>query len=45
MVFDRVDTDLLQLNEDTVWAGSPYEPAHPEGFANLAEIRRRIFGQ
>ncbi|MDN3026112.1 glycoside hydrolase family 95 protein [Streptomyces sp. S.PB5] len=43
MVFGGVDTEQLQLNEDTLWAGGPYEPANPQGLANLPEIRRRIF--
>ncbi|MCA2215475.1 glycosyl hydrolase family 95 catalytic domain-containing protein [Jidongwangia harbinensis] len=43
MVFGNLDTDRLQLNEDTVWAGGPYDSANTRGAANLAEIRRRVF--
>ncbi|MFH9067594.1 glycosyl hydrolase family 95 catalytic domain-containing protein [Streptomyces coeruleorubidus] len=43
MVFGGTDTELLQLNEDTVWAGGPYEPANPKALAALPEIRRRVF--
>ncbi len=43
MVFGGVQAEQLQLNEDTVWAGGPYDPANPNGPANLAEIRRRVF--
>ncbi|MFI9639290.1 glycosyl hydrolase family 95 catalytic domain-containing protein [Micromonospora sp. NPDC051925] len=43
MVFGNLDTDVLQLNEDTVWAGGPYDSANTRGAANLAEIRRRVF--
>ncbi|MFF4829979.1 glycoside hydrolase N-terminal domain-containing protein [Streptomyces sp. NPDC001312] len=43
MVFGGADTERLQLNEDTLWAGGPYEPANPKGLANLPEIRRRVF--
>jgi alpha-L-fucosidase 2 len=43
MVFGNIDTERLQLNEDTVWAGGPYDSANPRGAANLAEIRRRVF--
>jgi alpha-L-fucosidase 2 len=43
MVFGNVDTERLQLNEDTVWAGGPYDSANSRGAANLAEIRRRVF--
>ncbi|MDT0322217.1 glycoside hydrolase family 95 protein [Streptomyces millisiae] len=43
MVFGGVEEERLQLNEDTVWAGGPYDPAAPEGLAALPEIRRRVF--
>ncbi|MFY1620370.1 glycosyl hydrolase family 95 catalytic domain-containing protein [Micromonospora sp. WMMD736] len=43
MVYGNVDTERLQLNEDTVWAGGPYDSANTRGAANLAEIRRRVF--
>src|SRR5688500_4972510 len=43
MVFGNVDSERLQLNEDTVWAGGPYDSANSRGAANLAEIRRRVF--
>src|SRR5688500_908851 len=43
MVFGNTDVERLQLNEDTVWAGGPYDSANPRGAANLAEIRRRVF--
>lgn len=43
MVFGGVETERLQLNEGTVWAGGPYTPANPEGLAALPEIRRLVF--
>jgi alpha-L-fucosidase 2 len=43
MVFGNVDAERLQLNEDTVWAGGPYDSANTRGAANLGEIRRRVF--
>ncbi|MES4907789.1 MULTISPECIES: glycoside hydrolase family 95 protein [unclassified Streptomyces] len=43
MVFGGAESELLQLNEDTVWAGGPYEPANPKALASLPEIRRRVF--
>ncbi|GAA2599828.1 glycoside hydrolase N-terminal domain-containing protein [Winogradskya consettensis] len=42
MVFGNVDTERLQLNEDTIWAGGPYDSSNPRGAAALAEIRRRV---
>jgi alpha-L-fucosidase 2 len=43
MVFGGIETEQLQLNEDTIWAGGPYDPANPNGLANLQEIRNRVF--
>jgi alpha-L-fucosidase 2 len=42
MVFGGAATERLQLNEDTLWAGGPYDPANPEALAALPEIRRLI---
>jgi len=42
MVFGGVAAERLQLNEDTLWAGGPYEPINPEANAALPEIRRLI---
>ncbi|ATC34482.1 glycoside hydrolase family 95 protein [Caulobacter vibrioides] len=42
MVFGGVAAERLQLNEDTLWAGGPYEPINPEASAALPEIRRLI---
>ena len=42
MVYGGVETERLQLNEGTIWAGGPYTPANPEGLAVLPEIRRLI---
>ena len=30
MVFGGIHQERLQLNEDTLWAGGPYDPANPE---------------
>ena len=45
MVFGGVETERLQLNEDTVWAGGPHSYDNPEGLAALPEIRRLIFAE
>jgi alpha-L-fucosidase 2 len=42
MVFGRVAQEQLQLNEDTLWAGSPYTPDNPEALAALPEVRRLL---
>ncbi|WP_407562286.1 glycosyl hydrolase family 95 catalytic domain-containing protein [Streptomyces sp. 184] len=43
MVFGNIDTERLQLNEDTLWAGGPYDPANPGGVDALPEIRQLVF--
>src|SRR6478752_10378844 len=42
MVFGGVTHERLQLNEDTLWAGRPYDPVNPEAKDNLPEVRRLI---
>jgi alpha-L-fucosidase 2 len=43
MVFGGIVNERIQLNEDTLWAGGPYDPANPEAFETLPEARRLIF--
>ncbi|MFI6743472.1 glycosyl hydrolase family 95 catalytic domain-containing protein [Nonomuraea sp. NPDC050451] len=43
MVFGNVDTERLQLNEDTIWAGGPYDQCNPKGAAALGQIRQLVF--
>ena len=43
MVFGGVERERLQLNEDTLWAGGPYDPANTNAPATLPEVRRMIF--
>jgi alpha-L-fucosidase 2 len=43
MVFGGVNEERLQLNEDTLWAGGPYDPTNPEAAAAIPEARRLIF--
>jgi alpha-L-fucosidase 2 len=43
MVFGNTDTERLQLNEDTVWAGGPHDYSNPQGAGALSEIRRLVF--
>lgn len=39
MVFGRVAQERLQLNEDTLWAGAPYQPANPQAREALPQVR------
>jgi len=43
MVFGKVDTEHIQLNEDTVWAGEKRDRNNPEALKNLPEVRRLLF--
>jgi alpha-L-fucosidase 2 len=43
MVFGGVEHERFQLNEDTLWAGGPYDPSHTNALAALPEVRRLIF--
>jgi alpha-L-fucosidase 2 len=43
MVFGRTKSERLQLNEDTLFAGGPYDPSNPEALQMLPEARRLIF--
>ncbi|WP_232495754.1 glycosyl hydrolase family 95 catalytic domain-containing protein [Novosphingobium kaempferiae] len=43
MVFGGVAEERLQLNEDTLWGGGPYDPVNPQAKAALPEVRKLIF--
>jgi alpha-L-fucosidase 2 len=48
MVFGGIESERIQLNEDTVWAGEKRDRSNPEsrgpkGARNLAEVRRLLF--
>ncbi|MEO9131949.1 MAG: glycoside hydrolase family 95 protein, partial [Sphingomonas sp.] len=43
MVFGGTAQERLQLNEDSLWSGGPYNPVNPDAHAALPEVRRLIF--
>jgi len=43
MVWGGATKERLDLNEDTLWAGEPYDDLNPKGKAALPELRRLIF--
>ena len=43
MIFGNVDQEIIQLNEHTVWSGSPNRNDNPDALAALPEIRELIF--
>ena len=42
MVFGDVNLERIQLNEESMWSGSPDNNDNPEAFPALAEIRRLL---
>lgn len=43
MLFGGIGGEQLQINEDTLWSGGPYEPINPDALPHLAEVRQLIF--
>lgn len=43
MVFGDVPMERIQLNEETMWSGSPQHSDNPEAAANLQRIRQLLF--
>lgn len=43
MVYGNIEKETIQLNEHTIWSGSPNQNNSPEALAALPEIRQLIF--
>jgi alpha-L-fucosidase 2 len=43
MVFGGVERERIQLNEETLWSGGPYDPVVEGAHEALPEIRRYLF--
>jgi len=43
MVFGGVSQERIQLNEETLWTGGPYDPSREGGAAALPKIQRLVF--
>src|SRR5687768_12273023 len=43
MVYGNVENEIIQLNEHTVWSGSPNRNDNPLALDSLATIRQLIF--
>lgn len=43
MIYGNVDTEIIQLNEHTLWSGGPNRNDNPEALTSLPEIRKLIF--
>src|SRR5436309_950910 len=42
MIFGGAEVERLQINEDTLWGGGPYDPMNPAAREALPEIRGLI---
>jgi len=42
MVYGRVRDELIPINDETLWSGSPYDPVNPESFKAIPEIRKLL---
>jgi alpha-L-fucosidase 2 len=42
MVFGRVKDEVIRINDESLWTGSPYDPNNPEGPKVLPQIRRLL---
>jgi alpha-L-fucosidase 2 len=45
MIFGGIEGERIQLNEDTLWAGAPYDPNNRNALAALPEVRKLIFDE
>lgn len=45
MVYGNVEKDIVQLNEHTLWSGSPNRNDNPNALAALPEVRKLIFDE
>jgi alpha-L-fucosidase 2 len=43
MIFGGIEGERIQLNEDTLWSGSPYDPNNRDALGALSEVRKLIF--
>lgn len=44
MIFGGAETDLLQMNEDSIWYGRPVNRINPDAYAHLEKVRSLILG-
>ncbi|MCC6859180.1 MAG: glycoside hydrolase family 95 protein [Bryobacterales bacterium] len=43
MIFGGIDSERIQLNEETIWDGFPRDVNNPEAFKALPDVRRLLF--
>lgn len=42
MVFGDIDQERIQMNEDTIWQGGPYDPANPLALEGIKQVRQLV---
>ncbi|HEY4330734.1 MAG TPA: glycoside hydrolase family 95 protein, partial [Phycisphaerae bacterium] len=45
MMFGGVDSEVICLNESTLWSGGPYSPENPDSLAALPQVRQLLWDQ
>ncbi len=43
MVFGGTSQEQIQMNEDTLWGGGPYDPVNTNALAALPDVRQLVF--
>src|SRR5579862_8379975 len=43
MMFGGVDSEVICLNESTLWSGGPYSPENPDALEALPQVRQLLF--
>ncbi len=43
MIFGDVNKERIQLNEESMWSGSPFDNNNPEAYPSQAQIRKLLF--
>ena len=45
MVYGGMSTEIIQFNEDTVWAGQPHDYSHPGASSYLSQIQNYVWNE
>jgi len=43
MIFGKISTEQVQMNEDSIWYGDPVDRNNPDALQNLPKIRKLLF--
>ena len=45
MVYGKVNQEIIQLNEESLWTGAPFDREQPDAYKALDEVRELLFNQ